>query len=240
VTDVDDLLARLARGLAHGAARGLALPDRLCRAAAATLGCDGGAITIAYTQVERVTLAVTDDTARLIEETQDVVAQGPGPEAFTTGAYARLDLLDVDGPDPRWPLLETESLTSLAPVVVHALPMGEGEDRVIGVLTLYQHGTDHDIDLEAGLIVARVVAAALLADGTSMHTTGRGPWAERAEVHQATGMVVAQLGIEERDALALLRAHAYSHDQSMSRTAHAVVARELTFTENPDQEIEST
>ena len=240
MTDVDDLLARLARGLAHGAARGLALPDRLCRAAAATLGCDGGAITIAYTQVERVTLAVTDDTAQLIEETQDVVAQGPGPEAFTAGAYARFDLLEVDGPDPRWPLLESESLTALAPVVVHALPMGEGDDNVIGVLTLYQRGTDRDIDLEAGLIVARVVAAALLADGSSLNTTARGPWAERAEVHQATGMVVAQLGVPEADALALLRAHAFSHDQSVNRTAHAVVDRQLTFSANPDQEIEST
>ena len=240
MADVDDLLARLAHGLAQGAARGLGLPDRLCRAAATTLGCDGGAITIAYTQLERVTLVATDDTARVLEETQDVVGQGPGPDAFTAGAYARFDLLDVDGPDPRWPLLESESLTELAPVVVHALPMGEGEDRVIGVLTLYQHGTDRDIDLEAGLIVARVVAAALLADATSTHTSGRGPWSERAEVHQATGMVVAQLGLPEADALALLRAHAFSHDQSVAQSAHAVVERQLTFSANPDQEIEST
>jgi hypothetical protein len=240
VADVDDLLARLAHGLARGAADGLPLPDRLCRAAASTLGCDGGAITIAYTQVERVTLCATDATARLLEETQDVVGQGPGPDAFTTGAYARFDLLDVDGPDPRWPLLESDSLTALAPLVVHALPMGEGDDRVIGVLTLHQHGVDREIDLDAGLIVSRVVAAGLLADGPSMQEAGQGPWSERAEVHQATGMVVAQLGVPETDALALLRAYAYSHDQSVSVTAHAVIARILAFSANPDQEIEST
>ena len=240
MADVDDLLARLAHGLALGAADGLPLPDRLCRAAALTLGCDGGAITIAYTQVERVTLCTTDATARLLEETQDVVGQGPGPDAFTTGAYARFDLLDVDGPDPRWPLLESDSLTALAPLVVHALPMGEGDDRVIGVLTLHQHGVDREIDLEAGLIVSRVVAAGLLADGPSMQAAGQGPWSERAEVHQATGMVVAQLGVPETDALALLRAYAYSHDQSVSVTAHAVIARILAFSANPDQEIEST
>ena len=240
MADVDDLLARLAHSLAHGASRGLPLPDRLCTAAAVTLGCDGGAITIAYTQVERVTLSVSDDTARMLEETQDVMGQGPGPDAFTSGAYARFDLVDIDGPDPRWPLLESESLTALAPLVVHALPMGEGEDRVIGVLSLYQHGTDREIDLEAALIVARVVAAALLADGTSVQDAGRGPWSERAEVHQATGMVVAQLGLPEADALALLRAHAFSHDQSVAETAHAVIDRQLTFSANPDQEIEST
>lgn len=240
MADVDELLARLASGLARGAAAGLPLPDRLCHAAASTLGCDGGAITIAYTHVERVTLCATDDTARLLEETQDVVGQGPGPDAFTTGTYARFDLLDVDGPDPRWPLLESDTLTALAPLVVHALPMGEGGERVLGVLTLHQHGTDREIDLDAALIVSRVVAAALLADGPSMQEAGHGPWSERAEVHQATGMVVAQLGLPEEDALALLRAHAYSHDQSVGTTARAVVTRRLTFSESPDQEIEST
>jgi ANTAR domain len=240
VADVDELLARLASGLARGAADGLPLPERLCRAAAATLGCDGGAITMAYTHVERVTLCATDDRARLLEETQDVVGQGPGPDAFATGTYARFDLLDVDGPDPRWPLLESDSLTALAPLVVHALPMGESGERVIGVLTLNQRGTDREIDLDAALIVSRVVAAALLADAASMQEAEHGAWAERAVVHQATDMVVAQLGVPETDALALLRAYAYSHDQNLATTAHAVIARILAFSANRDQEIEST
>ncbi len=212
----------------------------MCRAAVDLLGCDGGAVTLAYTHVERVTLCASDDTALLLEETQDVLGQGPGPDAFTTGTYARFDLLDVDGPDPRWPLLESDSLTRLAPLVVHAVPMGEGEDRVVGVLTLYQRGVDRDIDLAAALVVSRVVAAALLADGPSMQEAGQAAWSERAEVHQATGMVVAQLGVPEEDALALLRAHAYSHDQSVRRTAHDVITGRLTFSANPDQEIEST
>jgi hypothetical protein len=240
VADVDDLLTRLAKRLADVPDPGRPLPDRLCRAAATLLGCDGGAITLAYTLVERVTLCATDDTALIIEETQDVVGQGPGHDAFSTGIYSRFDLLDVDGPDPRWPLLESVSLTSLAPTVIHALPMGPTDTPVVGVMTLYQQGSDRDIDLDAALVVARVVAAALVADGPAVTEAGQGPWAERAEVHQATGMVVAQLGIQEPDALALLRAHAYSHDLSVGSTARAVVARELTFTETPDQEIEST
>jgi hypothetical protein len=222
VADVDDLLTRLAQGLVDGADRGLPLPTRLCTSAAGILGCDGGAITMAYTQLERVTLAATDDLALLLEETQDVVGQGPGPDAFTSGAYSRFDLLDVDGPDPRWPLLESDTLTAVAPVVVHALPMGE-KHRIIGVLTLYQRGVDRQIDLDAAVVVAQVVGAALLADA-----------------HQATGMVVAQLGVPEADAVALIRAHAYSHDQSVGRSAHAVITRQLTFSASPEQEIEST
>ena len=111
---------------------------------------------------------------------------------------------------------------------------------MIGVLTLYQRGVDREIDLDAALIVARVVAAALLADEPGLLEGGASPWSDRAEVHQATGMVVAQLGVPEVDALALLRAYAYSHDQSVAETAHSVIARLLAFSSNPDSEIESS
>src|SRR5215203_674464 len=116
VADVDDLLTRLAQGLAQGANEGRPLPDRLCASAARILGCDGGAITLAYTHVERVTLSATDDIALSLEEAQDVMGQGPGHDAFSSGAYARFDLLDVDDPDPRWPLLQSKALTVLAPL----------------------------------------------------------------------------------------------------------------------------
>ena len=187
-----------------------------------------------------MTLCTTDDTARTIEEAQDVIGQGPGPDAFASGVYARLELLPSDeGPDPRWTLLESRALTDLAPVVVHAVPIGEG-DRVIGVLTMYKRAAGHELDLDAAVTVAQVLAVGLLTDGPTQQEAGHGPWSERAEVHQATGMVVAQLGIREEDALALIRAHAYSHDQSVARSAHAVVSHELAFSATPEQEIEST
>ncbi len=240
VADVDDLLTRLAQGLVEGNETGVPLPTRMCRAACRILGCDGGAITLAYSRPERVTLCTTDDTALTIEEAQDVIGQGPGPDAFASGAYARLELLPTDdGPDPRWPLLESTALTDLAPVVVHSIPIGEGE-RVLGVLTMYTRTADHELDLDSAVTVAQVLAAGLLADGPTQHEAGQGPWSERAEVHQATGMVVAQLGVAEEDALALIRAHAYSHDQSVTRSAHAVVSHELTFSASSEQEIEST
>jgi hypothetical protein len=238
VADVDGLIARLAQGLVEGADSGVSLPSRLCRSAVLTLGCDGGAITLAYTRAERVTVDTSDDLARILEEIQDVVGEGPGPDAFTTGAYCRWDLDEVATPDPRWPLLESESLETLGPVAVHALPIVQAQG-VLGVLTVYQRGAGRDFDPDEGLLVARVIGAVLLADGPG-EVPGHGPWTERAEVHQATGMVVAQLGIPERDALALIRAHAYSHEQSLARSARAIVATEVSFSTTADQEIEST
>lgn len=237
--DFDDLFVSLATGMGSGAELGTPIPSRLCSSAARLLGCDGGAITMAYTHTERVTLCTTDETAKVLEDTQDVTGQGPGPDAFSTGAYARFDLVHTDGPDPRWPLLESDTLTALAPVVVHAIPMVHAE-RVLGVLTLHQSGAGTQIDLTAAPVVARMVGLALLADVPASDDLGQGPWAERAEVHQATGMVVAQLGLPARDALALIRAHAYSHDQNVGWSAHAVISRRLTFSTTPDRKIETT
>ncbi|KGN39658.1 ANTAR domain-containing protein [Knoellia aerolata] len=239
MADVDDLLSQLARRIVRGVEQGLPLPTRLCQATVDLLGCDGGAITLAYTLLERVTLCTTNDTARILEEAQDVVGQGPGPDAFTTGVYQRFDLTVEDGPNPRWPLLESQTLTALAPLVVHALPLGE-PDHMLGVLTLHQAGSTPPLDIDAARVVAKVLTAALLADAPTQHDLGHAPWAERAEVHQATGMVVAQLGVPESDAIALLRAHAYSHDQSVTASAHAVLTRQLTFSATPERKIEST
>ena len=54
---------------------------------------------------------------------------------------------------------------------------------------------------------------------------------ERAEVYQATGMIIAQLAISPDAALATLRAHAFVHDRPIDAVARDVVARTLRFTE---------
>lgn len=239
MSELDDLLTRLAQGLTQGADAGVPLPVRLCASAARLLDCDGAAITMAYSRPERVTLATTDDVALILEEAQDVVGQGPGPDAYATAEYQRLELSEDGTTDSRWPLLRFDSVPNLAPVVVHAVPL-RSRDSAIGVLTLYQRGHGRRIDLPAAQVVARAAVAALLTDVPSELDAEHGVWSERAEVHQATGMIVAQLHIPEDDALALIRAHAYSHDQSVTRSARAILTHQLRFSASPDHEIEST
>lgn len=240
MADLDDVRTRLRRGAAHGADRGVPLPVRLCRAATQVLHGDGGAVTLAYTEPERVTLCTTDAAALAIEQVQDVVGQGPGPEAFRSGHYTRLDLPEPDTRlDPRWPMLEGEGLAVLAPVTVHAVPLVHG-DVVLGVLTVYRRGDETDIDLGDAETVARLLIAALVAEHLAEADREGGPWSERAEVHRATGMVVSQLHVPEDEALALIRAHAYAHEQSVERSARAVLSRGLTFTADADRGIETT
>ena len=57
-------------------------------------------------------------------------------------------------------------------------------------------------------------------------------WAElnalsRTEVSQATGMLVAQLGVEPAEALVRLRAHAYATDRSATDVARDILDRRL-------------
>jgi hypothetical protein len=56
-------------------------------------------------------------------------------------------------------------------------------------------------------------------------------WSHRAVVHQATGMVAAQLEVVLGDAPARLRARAFALDRSIYDVATDVVARRLRFTQ---------
>ena len=51
----------------------------------------------------------------------------------------------------------------------------------------------------------------------------------RFVVHQASGMVSAQLDVSVTEALIRMRAYAFSHDRSLDAVAEDVVARRLRF-----------
>ena len=61
-----------------------------------------------------------------------------------------------------------------------------------------------------------------------------GLWTDRAEVHQATGMILVQLGVPAQDAFVRLRAYAFAHQRPLNEVAHDVVARRLVFTDDMD------
>ncbi|WP_375372628.1 ANTAR domain-containing protein [Clavibacter capsici] len=49
-------------------------------------------------------------------------------------------------------------------------------------------------------------------------------------MHQATGMVIAQMGLSAADALLVLRGHAFATNRSVRDVANDVVERRLDFT----------
>ncbi len=79
-------------------------------------------------------------------------------------------------------------------------------------------------DLAAG--AAALDGKSLDADDAALH---------RPEVHQASGMVMVQLGVPIEEALARLRAHSFTVGQPLWEVARAVVAGRLRL---DDDEIE--
>ncbi|MHA7272823.1 ANTAR domain-containing protein [Arthrobacter sp. TMT4-20] len=55
----------------------------------------------------------------------------------------------------------------------------------------------------------------------------------RREIHQATGMVLAQANITATDALLLLRGYAFAEGLQLKEVAAAVIERRLDFTPKP-------
>ncbi len=104
----------------------------------------------------------------------------------------------------------------------------------VGVLTLYQHAEgeltsaqQHDSEALAGVLAETVLS---LQDDAPAGTLGAGleeAVKYRAQIYQASGMVAIQLRISAEEALLRMRAHAFSHDQSVAEVASLIVARRL-------------
>jgi hypothetical protein len=138
--------------------------------------------------------------------------------------------LRLPGPDEhRWPLF-SDGAAGLGELSLWALPMAPG-GSVLGVVTVLRRDRNSlSEDLATAQFLSNAVGAALLRDPLihADYSVG-GLWSARAEVHQAMGMVTAQLGIDGEDALALLSAHAFAHSLDLSEVAAQVTGRSLDF-----------
>jgi hypothetical protein len=66
--------------------------------------------------------------------------------------------------------------------------------------------------------------------GPEVEEAGGGLWIDRTEVHQATGMMLAQLAVSAHDAFVRRRAYAFAHQHPPAEAARNVLARHLVFT----------
>jgi AmiR/NasT family two-component response regulator len=91
---------------------------------------------------------------------------------------------------------------------------------------------------DVGSALGRAIAgqalrrAVVLAEGEEHDDEA--PIEMRREVHQATGMVLSQLDTTASDALALMRAYAFSNGINLRDVAHEVVSRRLDFSTSRD------
>jgi hypothetical protein len=128
-------------------------------------------------------------------------------------------------------------MTSAPPVVsstlVHAFPM-RPERTLVGVVSLHVRRPRPLMQPVDDLAFLADVLGAAIVGGTRERDGDHVLWSERDKISQATGMIVAQLGLGPVDALAVLRAHAFAHEASVAEISRSVIARELVFT-YPDE-----
>lgn len=229
--DASQLLRLLARALADVETE-LPMPSRMCRAAVEVLGAQSGAVVVSATPEERLTVSTSDGMSAHIEDLEQLLGEGPGRLALDQD---RIVVAELDGGSPMdasFPLFSSLVSELSGPATFYAAPMRVG-GHTVGVLTLYVSGGRLTRDLADLQFLADAVGAAVVGDVDSLD------WSIRAQVHQAAGMVTAQLRIPPADALAVLRAHAFAASSTLDAVANDVIARRLTFTQDGLDAVES-
>jgi GAF domain-containing protein len=200
-------------------------------------GADAAAVAVVLSASPRETIYASDRLASTVEELTLTLGEGPGVDALADGPVLVSDLTDTDCL-VRWPVF-APAATQAGVRAVFALPLRIGAIR-IGVLNLYRAepcGLDHE-QLADALVLADTMGALLLDEAGRDRPRPNGSLPEYAGaqhpvVHQATGMVIVQLGVTAAVALVRLRAYAYAQDRRLRDVAADVVARRLRF--DPDR-----
>lgn len=204
---------------------------RVIRACVDVLPVDGASISVMSGPRERETLYASDEIATKIEDVQFSLGEGPCFEAFAT----RRPVLVPDLSQAsilEWPVFAA-SITALPIGAIFAFPLQAGAIG-IGALDLYRRrpgwlsGDELTIALEVIDVVTAVLLGVLL--GEVDDTDGlRGVLSPGHEqVHQATGMLLAALGISAEEALSRLRGYAFAMGRSLDEVAKDIVNRKLS------------
>lgn len=205
----------------------------LCALSAELAGMSGAGISLITNDAVQGSVCSTGSDVAALEQLQFTLGEGPAIDAH------RLDLpvLEPDMVEPfasRWMAFTGPALDA-GFGAVFGFPLRVGGAR-LGALSLYRNsaGPLSDEQHADTLVMADIAAQAIL---VLQSTAAPGRLARELEVgsdyqyvvHQASGMVAAQLDIGVGHALMRLRAHAFANDRSLPDVARDVVSRRLRF-----------
>jgi len=221
----------------HGAPTSLA---HVCAAAVTGVRVDGAGVSVMVSPTVRETVHATDGTAAELEELQLTLGEGPCVDSFADGGPSLAADLQLPEYSVRWPAF-TPAAIGNGVRAVFAMPLQIGAIR-LGALDLYRvrPGPLTPDELADALAYAETAgmllidAAAGERDGTTeLARRHDDPTSNQAVVHQATGMILVQLGVSAEAAFARLRAYAYARNRPLGEVARDVVDRRLRFDPDP-------
>jgi hypothetical protein len=209
---------------------------RVCGVAVQTLSACGAGVTVMTGDGGRGVGAASDPGSARLEELQFTLGEGPCIDAYASRRPVLVPEL-VDGAMTRWPAYAPAAHEN-GVRAVFAFPLQIGAAR-LGVLDVFRDraGALTADELRQAVLLAEVTVAALLDQhehgGTVAGVDDLDEAIEdRAELFQAPGMVMVQLGVSIGEAMARMRAYAYAENRRLSEVARDTVARRLRF--DPD------
>jgi GAF domain-containing protein len=189
---------------------GPAMPYASCHALAMTAGVDGVGVSLCG----RPMYSSDEATARL-EDLQFVLGEGPAVAAFELRTAVERPHTASAGRHP-WLHLDLDAACVGA---AFAFPMLVA-DACLGAVTLYRRAPGRLTDSQRALAAMSADAAALETAALLVDARVREdpvPALRRIdELQQAVGVVMAQLNIDDVDAMARLRAHAFHADRPLA------------------------
>lgn len=213
--------------------------DDLCAPYLSNLPITGVAVSLFGGTAAETLVAASDNLAARLDELQFNLGEGPRWRALKT----RLPVLLGDAQatvDGEWPVFH-KALEGTAAAALFVFPLTVGAVD-LGVVELYHTapGPLSRSDQSTAAVLAGQTAWYLLRKILNVNSAETDPSLEpglmsRREIHQATGMVLAQSGASAAESLLMLRAYAFANDLSLKATAAAVLDGRLSFGPQDDR-----
>ncbi len=215
------------------------LPQRLVDRCAAAVEVSGVGMVLMTETGPAGVVAASDGPATVMEELQFTLGVGPCVDASRTGRPVLVADLERAGTE-RWPAFTAGAL-DMGIRAIFAYPLRVGAIR-LGVLDLYRD-TRGALDADEQQVALDHADAAT---SVLLHLQSRTPGPDggagepggaplldvidqRAEVHQASGMVAVQAEVGLSAALVLLRARAYATARPVLDLSRDVLAGRVSF-----------
>jgi hypothetical protein len=210
--------------------------ERVCVTVVDLVGASGAGVSLMADQASPGFAAASDAPSRVLEELQFTLGEGPCVEAFSTGRPVLVPDLS-NGHRQQWPLYASAA-QDLGVRAVFAFPIQVGASR-LGVLDVFRDQAGALTNEQIGQAITLAdIALVVILDGQQAAPPGAIPQGFdqapgfRAEIAQAQGMIMVQLGVSLTEALVRLRAYAYAENRPVSEVARDVVNRRLHFDGN--------
>jgi GAF domain/ANTAR domain len=195
---------------------------------------EGAAISTIADFLGTETVAASSPLAARLDELQFDLGEGPCWDAMEQGRPVLESNLRAN-PNGNWPAF-SRAISAEDVGAIFAFPLVFGSLK-LGAMDLYS-GDPRELsareERQTGIlasVISRMVLDRAIRRADQPDLTGPEDQFSRRLIHQATGMVLAQLGISAEDARLLIQGHAFAGGRSMRQIAEEILERRLDFSQ---------